>query len=145
MHLALHVGRTADGLGEVRDEDRGQEPGADRLTGRQSDAEHHLLGDPVEECPERQRPAAAHRRHPAGRDEVGEGAHREPDRYREPTRLPHSLLHQLEAHRADQRARTEAEHEPDDLVRPRARSPTAAPITSDDAASAPQPIAAPTA
>ena len=37
-------------------------PALDRLAARQPDAEHHLLGDPVEERAERERRAAAHAR-----------------------------------------------------------------------------------
>ena len=56
-----------------------------------------------------------------------------------------ALLDEVEADRADQRARAEREHAADQPVRPVRASPSSAPMTSDDAASAPYPSAAPMA
>ena len=63
----VHVARAADRLGQVRDEDRDEQAGADAFARRQADAEHDLLGHAVEERPERQggagvRPRARPRR-----------------------------------------------------------------------------------
>jgi hypothetical protein len=85
-------------------------------------AEHELLGDPVEERAERQRGAAGVRPalDRAVDREVRERAGAEPERDGERARLLHALGEQLEAHRADQRARAEREDEPDRARRPRA-------------------------
>ena len=62
-----HFGGGADGFGQVGDEDCGQQPDAHAVTGDEADAEHHLLGDPVEERPEgERRPAVAGRRRSGG-------------------------------------------------------------------------------
>ena len=151
-----HLAGRADRLRQVGDEDRDQQPDPDSLATGQPDPEHELLGDPVEEGAERQRragvraalaprPAAAGGR--AGGDqpveaEVGERARAEAERGGAEAADPQSLRRQLEADRADQRPGAEGENQPDLPLGPAPVKASRAPITSDEAASAPQPSAA---
>jgi hypothetical protein len=117
-----HVRRRADRLRQVRDEDRDQQRDAHAFAGGDSDSEHDLLRDPVEERPERQRGSAAGAGAPrlqsTGQHEVDErpGSEPEPDSPRSTDR--DALLEELEADTTHERAGPERKHEPDQPARP---------------------------
>ncbi len=113
---ALANGQVGPGgrLGQVRDEDRGQERGRD-LALQHGDAEHGGLRDPVQGRPEEERPGGATSDGTAPQV-VGErpGAQPSGDDLSAPE--GEGLLGELECERADQRACSEAEEEGDGSV-----------------------------
>ena len=122
------AGRRGDGLREVGDEDRGQVSGADRAALVDRQADHHRLGDAVQDGPQhdRERRAAllgtlrvlavraaetvdepvAAEEDPAAGEDAGDGGP-----------LPHlrvdRLLDEIEGDGADQHACAEAHDQPD--------------------------------
>jgi alpha,alpha-trehalose phosphorylase len=119
-----HLAGRADGLGQVRHEDGRQQADADALAGREADAEHHLLGDAVEEGAEGERRAGAAARrsplHEAVEPEVGERADGETGSHRGAAADLQTLLGEIEADRAHEGAGAEGEHHAHGAVRPRA-------------------------
>src|SRR4051794_6920921 len=128
------VGR-ADRLRQVRDEDRDEQPDPDALARGDADPEHELLGDAVEERAQRQRDARARvvpaRAGPRLEERVEAEVRQRPGGEADgdgPRSADLSaLLGEIEAHRADQRAGAEGEHEPDETARPRSRPTEEAP------------------
>ena len=138
----------ADRLGQVGDEDRRQQAHADALARRRGRSRARAAPG----CrPGTRRARAPARRQASGAPSGGRrssqvrsrSARRARARARpRPRRRLDALLREVEADRADQRAGAEGEHEADATSGHGRASPSSAPMTSDDAASAPQPSAA---